>query len=150
MWMYQAREVNVPSQESECTKSGKLARYIHFPGLIHSLSWLGTFTFLARYIHFPGLIHSPGKWMYQARKVNVPSQESECTNPGKRMYHARKVNVPNQESECIKQGKWVYLARKVIVPSQKSECTIHFPDLVHSLSWLGTLTFLVRYIHFPD
>jgi uncharacterized membrane protein (DUF485 family) len=35
-----------------------LAWYIHFPGLVHSLSWLGTFTFLAWYIHFPGLVHS--------------------------------------------------------------------------------------------
>jgi uncharacterized membrane protein (DUF485 family) len=51
--MYQARKVIVPSQESDC-----LAWYIDSPGLLHSLSWLGTFTFLAWYIHFHGLVHS--------------------------------------------------------------------------------------------
>jgi uncharacterized membrane protein (DUF485 family) len=35
-----------------------LAWYTHFPGLVHSLSWHGTFTFLAWYTHFPGLVHS--------------------------------------------------------------------------------------------
>jgi hypothetical protein len=38
-----SQEDNVPSQESECT----------------SLSWLGTLTFMAWYTHFPGLVHSP-------------------------------------------------------------------------------------------
>jgi uncharacterized membrane protein (DUF485 family) len=74
-----------------------LAWYIHFPGLVHSLFWLGTFTFLAWYIHFFGLIHSLS-WLTVFRlltdfvclynyefykKMNVPSQKSECTKPEK-------------------------------------------------------------------
>ena len=54
--------------------------------------------------------------MLLARKVNVPSQESECTKPGKCMYQARKVSVPSQRKV---NGP----ARKVNVPSQESECT---------------------------
>jgi uncharacterized membrane protein (DUF485 family) len=82
--MYQARKVNVPSQESEYTKPGFtfLAWYIHFSGLVHLLSWLGTFIFLAWYTQYPGLLHSIS-WLGTLTKVNVPSQESECTKPEK-------------------------------------------------------------------
>jgi uncharacterized membrane protein (DUF485 family) len=90
--MYQARKVKVPSQESECTSwlgtFTFLAWYIHFPGLVHSLSLVDTFTFLAWYIHFPGLVHSLfwlGTFTFLARYIHliVPSQESECTKQGK-------------------------------------------------------------------
>jgi hypothetical protein len=95
--------VTVPSQESDCFKSHSLswlgtvtsmnsrrrynidisntyntwpltflAWYSHFHALAQSLSWFGTVTFLAS-----------GKWLYQAKKVTVPSQERDCTRTGK-------------------------------------------------------------------